>query len=377
MKKRSLVALLLCLALLVCGCGGKAEPAATEPAASGANAPSAGDAAPAEPENPYASMATAIMLPGIEGENPIFQMLVRGIKKACAELGAPEPKVVEGGDQWTAYGKYLTSLAESGLYDILFTCTAVMNYCVKDTSATYPDQKIVLLDADILGYAAKYPEGKLPDNVWGVSFDLYQLGYLGGYFAGLITQSAMPRANAEHVVGLVFTDVYDPWEIDTKTGFINGARAACPDVEVLNSIVGDWVDPQKAADVTRALFTQGADVVYYTGGASTYGCVTEAAAQRKYAIANDNNAISLDPETIPGCSMILGEDAAYKYALMALKDELPWGTGEAIGAADGVISFTFDDPSYLEKVPQDIRDKMTAAFEGLVNGTIDAHAPIS
>ena len=98
----------------------------------------------------------------------------------------------------------------------------------------------------------------------------------------LVTESDMERANPDKAVGLVFTDIYDPWEVDLKTGFTNGVKAVDPDIEIINSIIGDWVDPQKGASVTRALIAQGVDVVYYTTGAYFYGNVgTRASAPAK------------------------------------------------------------------------------------------------
>ncbi len=364
MKKTRLLALVLCLCLAFLGCG--------EPAPAPEAPVQGGDAA----KTFYPDVRTAIMLPGIEGENPIFQMYVAGLNRACTELGAPAPKVVEGGDDWNSYGKYLISLAESGLYDVLFTCTDVMRYHVADVHERFPDQKLVILDADMDGYRSLLPNGEIPENVYGISFDKYEQGYLGGMFCALVTKSAMPRANSELVVGLVFTDLYDPWDIDVKTGFTNGVRDVDPEIVILNSIIGDWVDPQKGADVTRALFAQGADIVYYTTGASAYGCVTEAAAQGKYAVSSDNNAISLDPETIAGCTLIAGEEIAYKLATESITGTLAYGVCEHVGADMGVVSFTFDDPVYLENVPADIQEKMRAAYQGLIDGTIDPHRPI-
>ena len=361
--KRKCFALLLILALVLSltACGGSSE--------------SSGDATAADGD--HSGFKTAIMLPGIEGENAIFQMIANGIRDACSELGAPEPKVVEGGDQWTSYGKYLNNLAATGEYDVIFTTTDVMRSPVKDTVAAYPDQKIVMIDADVVGYESKFADGKIPETVWGVSFDLYQLGYLGGTFCALVTESDMERANPDKAVGLVFTDIYDPWEVDLKTGFTNGVKAVDPDIEIINSVIGDWVDPQKGASVTRALIAQGVDVVYYTTGASAYGCVTECETQEKYAVANDNNTISLSPDTIVGCSLVQGYDAAYEAAKGAIEGTLEYGTGRVYGASEGVITFTFDDPVYLEKVPEDIRNAMDEAYKGLADGSIDAHAPIS
>ncbi|MDR1800673.1 MAG: BMP family ABC transporter substrate-binding protein [Lachnospiraceae bacterium] len=330
----------------------------------------------AESSSDYADFKTALMLPGIEGENAIFQMIANGIRDACKELGAPEPKVVEGGDQWTAYEKYLTSLAEAGIYEVIFTTTDVMRYCVNQAHKAYPEQKFVLIDADLNGYKDKFDGKEIPSTVWGVSFDLYQLGYLGGYFCGLVTQSDMERANDKLVVGLVFTDIYDPWEVDVKTGFTNGVKAAGANIEIINSVIGDWVDPQKGADVTRALFAQGADIVYYTTGASTYGCVTEAEAQGKYAIANDNNSISLSPDTVIACTLVEGYQAAHEAAIGAIQGTLEYGTGRTVGAAEGVISFTFDDPVTLEKVPAEILEKMQEAYQGLIDGSIDPRTPL-
>ena len=368
MKFKAVLTLALSILLIFATACGKptANDAAKSPSGTGAATAS-----------PYADFKTALMLPGTEGENAIFKIIANGIRKACSDLGAPEPKVVEGGDQWTAYGKYLNSLAEAGIYDVIFTTTDVMRYCVNETLKSYPNQKFVLIDSDLNGYTNQFEGGKIPPTIWGVSFDLYQLGYLGGYFCGLVTQSKMERANPDLVVGLVFTDVYDAWEVDVKTGFINGVKAANPDIKIINSIIGDWVDPQKGADVTRALFAQGVDIVYYTTGASTYGCVTEAEAQKKYAVPDDNNAISLSKDTIVGCTLVEGYQAAYDAAYGAISGTLEYGTGRTVGAAEGVISFTFDDPVTKEKVPADILQKMKDAYQGLIDGTIDAHAPIA
>ena len=356
--------MIIALVLSLAACGGSSSGGSDGGSASGG-------------DSDYSNFKTAIMLPGIEGENAIFQMIANGIRDACKELGAPEPKVVEGGDQWTSYGKYLNSLAAAKEYDVIFTTTDVMRACVKDAVAAYPDQKFVMIDADLIGYESKFADGKIPDTVWGVSFDLYQLGYLGGTFCALVTQSDMERANPDLKVGLVFTDIYDPWEVDLKTGFTNGVKAVNPDTEIINSVIGDWVDPQKGASVTRALIAQGVDVVYYTTGASAYGCVTECEAQKAYAVANDNNTISLSPDTIVGCSLVQGYDAAYEAAKGAIEGTLEYGTGRVYGAAEDVITFTFDDPVYLEKVPEDIRQAMDAAYAGLKDGSIDAHAPIN
>lgn len=362
MKKNGYLALLLALLVLLSAC----SPAAGDPGTSATPAPT-----PTPSEQPSGGQEddlfkTAVMVPGIVGENPIFQMYVGGIQRACNELGLPEPNIVEGGDDWGAYARLLASFADSGEYDVIITFTDSMCDTVKIWSGKYPEQKYILIDGDLEDYM-----GTIPANVYSMRNRDDELGYIGGYFCGLVTKSTMERANADLAVGLVFTDEYEPWEKDIKPTFINGAKAVDPDIEVINVVVGDWVDPIKGAEVTRALFARGVDIVWYTTGASTYGCVTEAAAQKKYAVASDNNSIALDPETIVGCTMIQGEPISYDIMMRAATNELPYGTADVFGAADGTITFTFDDPVYLEKVPQGIRDAMAAMYADLVAGKID------
>jgi len=57
--------------------------------------------------------------------------------------------------------------------------------------------------------------------------------------------------------------------------------------------------------------------------------------------------------------------------LRAFRGELPFGTVERWGLKEGVIGFTFDDPNYIEIVPESIREKMIQVYKGLMNGAID------
>ncbi len=319
-----------------------------------------------EPEKTFTS---AILIPGTLGDNPIFQMMVGGAEEAAAEAGYDKPKVVEGGDDYAGYGNLLLSLAEAKSYDLLITYTDSMVEDVLSIAETFPDQKILLLDGDIPSTGQKNPS-----NVYSARFKNEDLGYLGGCFAALITKSDLPNANADLKVGLIFTDIYPTWSNYTQPGFENGVKAVDPEVEVVFSVVGNWVDPLKGAEVARAQFAQGVDVVWFTTGASTYGAVDEAKRQNKYAICSDNNGIADAPEVILGCTLIEGRESAKDAFIKAYKGELPYGTADVMGAKEGVVSFTFDDPSYLEKVPKDIRDAMEAIYKDLVDGKIDTLA---
>jgi basic membrane lipoprotein Med (substrate-binding protein (PBP1-ABC) superfamily) len=362
MKKKfwALLLVLIMILLATTACGGKTESnkddSAAEPSTSG-------EVAETGPEQTFTS---AILIPGTLGDNPIFQMMVEGAQEAAAELGVSEPKVVEGGDDYAGYEKLFLSLAESKSYDLLITYTDSMVESVLKIAAMYPEQKIQLLDGDIIGIGQE-----VPSNVYSCRFKNEDLGYLGGCFAGLLTKSDLPYANEDLKVGLIFTDIYPAWTNYIQPAFENGAKSIDPHIEVVFSVVGNWVDPLKGAEVARAQFSQGVDVVWFTTGASTYGAVDEAKRQQKYAICSDNNGISAAPDVILGCTLITGKDTAKESFIKAYKDELPYGTAEDLGAKEGVVSFTFDDPNYLENVPEEIRNKMEAIYKDLADGRID------
>ena len=357
--KKKFWAILLVLIMILLGttaCGGKPESndSAAEPSTSGESA---------EPEKTFTS---AIVIPGTLGDNPIFQMMVGGAEEAAAEAGFAKPKEVEGGDDYAGYEKLLLSLAESQSYDLLITYTDSMAESVLKIAAMYPEQKIQLLDGDITSTGQE-----VPPNVYSSRFKNEDLGYLGGCFAGLITKSDLPNANKDLKVGLIFTDIYPSWTNYIQPAFEKGAKSIDPQIEIVFSVVGNWVDPLKGAEVARAQFAQGVDVVWFTTGASTYGAVDEAKRQHKYAICSDNNGISAAPEVILGCTVIEGKDTAKESFVKAYKGELAYGTVEDLGAKEGVVSFTFDDPSYLEKVPEEIRSRMEAIYKDLAGGKID------
>lgn len=364
-NKKLMIIMILCLGLLLGSCGGS----------DGDGNPASGPASPAA-SSPQSTAETgtgdgfkiAVMSPGVIGENPTFQQLIAGVEQACDELGLEAPNVVEGGEDWEAYGRMLASLADTGEYDVILTYTDYMCDNIKTCSETYPDQKFILLDGDLTAYM-----DAIPDNVYAMRYREEDLGYMGGYFCALVTQSDMERANDDLKVGLIFTDEYDPWEERIKPCFINAVKTVNPDIKVVNSIVGDWVDPNKGAEVARAQFAEGVDIVWYTSSASTYGVVTEAAAQERYVVANDDSDFEMDPDTIVGGTVIKAQNLAYQVAKSAALEELAYGSFEVGGVAQGVISFTFDNPVYLEKVPQDIRDAMQEMYDKLAAGEIDPY----
>ena len=269
-----ILALVMVLSLVACGGGASDAEGGDEGAA----------------DSGYADFKTAIMLPGTEGENAIFQMLCDGIRAACADAGAPEPKVVEGGGEWTSYGKYLTSLAAAQEYDVIFTTTDVMRYNVNETLKAFPDQKIVILDADLLDYESKFDGGKIPATVWGMSFDLYQLGYLGGKATGTYdeaTEKAV-RAFQKKTKGLWEDGVAGP---DTLAALYSDSAAKATS---LAASTGETLEKGSEGEAVRSLQKRLKELGYLSGTVDgSFGIATEAAViafQQRNGLTADGKA---------------------------------------------------------------------------------------
>ena len=310
----------------------------------------------------------AIMLPGVQSENATFDMYVKGIQKALDENGSPELKVIEGGASTINYSRYLKELAESEEYDVVFTCTNTVTSILLDIAAQYPDQKFAIVKGDLSNLTET-----IPSNIYAVEFDSYEEGFLGGYFCSLVTGSDMPRANAELAVGVMFPSVTATWQEQALPGFKYGAELANPDVTVHCLLVNSWTDITKGQDIARALMALGVDTIWYSTGASCYGAVLEAQDKGCYAVASDHNAIDFDAvgETIVGCNITDGTTATYKVAKEIMDGSAPFGTQEYWGAKESVITFTWDDPVYLQYVPEEIRNAMSDIYAKMQSGEIN------
>jgi len=306
------------------------------------------------------SYSVALMITGEVGGNPIYEMMVNGAKAAAAEAGF-ELKIVEGGYNPAKWEPNLISLAATRKYDLIVTFTEGMPKSVEKVAKMFPNQKIALID----GIAPILP------NVFSLGFKDEEMCYLAGYFAGLVTISDLPNANPDLKVGLLAGDIYPAMTDRMKPAYTNGAKSVNKDIEVLFSAAGTWSDPNKGKELAQAQFDQGADIILIIAGGTGVGAIQEATEKGKYIIGVDSNIIGFAPGTILACTLKHADLAIKDVLLRASKGELAFGTAERWGVKEGVIDFTFDDPDYIQFVPQDIRNKMIEVYNAIKSGEID------
>ncbi|ACR79021.1 BMP family ABC transporter substrate-binding protein [Kosmotoga olearia] len=292
-----------------------------------------------------------IMIPGEIGGNPIYELVFQGAERAREE--GINVKLVEGGYNPGKWEPLLRAMAASGRYDLLITFTEGLPQSVKKLAVEFQKQKFALID------------GKLNEsisNVYSVAFRDEEMTFLAGIFAGLITVSELPGVNPDPVVGLIAGDTYPAMMNKMKPGFENGVRFVLPDAKIIFSVAGNWADPGKGRELASKQFDEGVDVILSIAGGTGIGIIEEAARRGKYVIGVDSNIISMRPGTILACSLKHIDRVVYETIMAAADGTITYGVNETVGVFEGVIDFTFEDPHYLEIVPERIQEIMKASY---------------
>ena len=150
-------------------------------------------------------------------------------------------------------------------------------------------------------------------------------------------------------------------------GYEQGAKYAVPKVEVLAAMTGTtpaaWTDPARGAELTKAQFAQGVDVVFAAAGTTGLGIMQAAKDAGKLAIGVDSNQNHLHPGTIL-TSMVKRVDLA---VLQAFKGVQPGIT--ALGLKEGGVDYALDDNN-AKLVSADMKKKVDAAKSDIIGGKI-------
>jgi basic membrane protein A and related proteins len=130
-----------------------------------------------------------------------------------------------------------------------------------------------------------------PDNIWhiGRKFAYNSAFFLQGYLAGSMTETGT----------VAFIGAVDfPDAIGGANSFFLGAREANPDVELLHTFTGDFVDPVTARRAAEALIAEGADVlsVFLNEAVSGVAQAAEQAPHQVYFTALYTEKSSLSPD---------------------------------------------------------------------------------
>lgn len=185
-------------------------------------------------------------------------------------------------------------------------------------------------------------------NLLSIDFREDEGSFLAGVTAALMTtNTAIPRINADKIVGLVAGDD-SPVVMEFVSGFKQGVEFIDKDIQIKTSFIGDWSDPIKGKQAANQLYAQKADVIFQVAALTGMGVLEAAKDANKYAIGVDINQNSIQPGFVPASMIKDVGEAIYSLFTKYKNGELQKDGIIELGVKDNIIYLAIDE--YSEKI---------------------------
>jgi basic membrane protein A and related proteins len=291
-----------------------------------------------------------------------------GVQKAATDFGM-DSKFIES-KQPTDYEKNIDQFATEK-YDVIVTVGFLMGDATAAKAKQYPGIKFAIIDNQYfptkgVAYCDDtkkdcYVDGGLT-NVTSLMFQEDQVGFLAGVLAGGMTKTGTVCT----VSGMEIPPV-----VRYVQGYQNGAKYAKPDVKTLNVYIPSFVDPAKGKETGQSMISQGCDVVFGVGGNTGNGGLLAASEKNLMAIGVDVDQYITYPE-VKGALISSAQKnvdvAVYNFLKSVSDGSVKAGALTANVQNGGVGLAPYHD--WDSKIPQAVKDKVSAALAGLKGGTI-------
>ncbi|MCC8028139.1 MAG: BMP family ABC transporter substrate-binding protein [Clostridium sp.] len=344
---------IVALSLAACG-GGKtgqsSQTAVSETQASEAKAAPEGGALTESGGEPF-RVALMVGVGGI-GDGGFNDSMLAGVKNAEADYGIEyqlvEPKEV------SEFEANFTDLSASGKYDLIIGGGFDAVEALQKVASEFPEQKYLFVDGEVADC----------DNVTSVLFKDNEKTYLVGTVAALNTKT--------NKIGMV-VGVDSPSQNVFVAGYMAGAKAANPDVEVMVKYVGSFADTTTAKELALAESEAGADIIFAAAGGSGLGVFNAAQQGGFKAIGADVNQCLIDPDSIM-LSAIRKIDVVIKDGVKSAIDGTLEGGTMVPGLKEDALGIT-NEGSNVEIDPASLAAADTAR-EKIIAGEITVPSTI-
>ena len=360
MKK--LTAALLAMSMtagLLAGCGAP-EPeettAATEAAADTSKEAGDGSAEAVNPED----YKVGLMIPGNLGDKSFFDAAFNSIEPIKEQLGVTV-EYVECGTDTSKFYPALVDMCEAG-YDLILTISSNNDDALVQAAEEYPDQKFINLDDEMTNP---------PANVYIMGTKNNEMSFLAGA-AGALKAAELGENTIGFVGGM---DI--PGINEFLVGYIEGAQAINPDIKVSTSYVGSFTDTAKAKENALLLYNSGLSVIFAAAGQSGLGVIDAAVEQGKFVIGVDSDQAEALKDSQPDMAAVIItsaikniSDNAVKAVDRAMKGEIPYGTREVFGLADGAVGIA-ENEFYEQLLSEEARAQIEELKQQVIAGEVE------
>ncbi len=247
-------------------------------------------------------------------------------------------------------------------FDVIVGSTDLEELVIK-FAEQYPDTKFWLYDNEM-----DYSQGNL-ENVMSIHYNANEAAYIGGYLAAATSDTG--------IIG--FLGGRDMVEVrDFYVGYVEGARAADPDIKVVSAEVGNFEDHAKGKELGAELFDQGASMVFNVAAGAGIGLI-EAAVEKDGQVLGvdlDQAAIfaargqSLYAERIPTSVMKNIGESLNLAVESELAGEIDYGQVQSVGLAEDGVGLA-DNAYFYEAYSGELIKKASDLKKQIINGEIE------
>jgi len=222
-----------------------------------------------------AKLKVAAALPGIITDKGWNQAAFEALKQLEKDVGAQiaYTERVSQADQTEVMSDY----ARRG-FNLVFGHGGEFDSAGKQVAQRFPKTKVVITAGTVTG-----------PNLASAQVNVFQMGYLSGTVAGLMTKS--------NKIAVIVAQKFKQTD-EMVLGYTEGAKAVNPKIGVFSSYTGDWNDVAKAKEAAIAHIAKGADIVWPILDHALLG-VFDAVKERKvFALGFTGDQLDLAPQSI-------------------------------------------------------------------------------
>lgn len=313
-------------------------------------------------------LKVVLLINGVLGDKSFFDSAERGLQRAEQELGV-QTKTIEASYDPTKWEPALVDAAANEDYDILIVGTFDMASYLEKVAPQYPDKRFIIFDAPV-----EY-ENCGCGNVYSILYKQNEGSYLAGVYAAAMTTEDVADMNPDAVIGSVGGQEI-PVILDFMVGYEQGAKDTNPDIQVIRQFADSWDDPAKGKELTKAQYSQGADIVFQIAGGTGQGVFEAAAEDGRYAIGVDSDQATVVEQADPDqaarilTSMMKNVDnSLFRAITLHQAGTLPYGEAEALGIAEGGVGLA-RNKYYDQATPTEVKSMVDEAEKKIIDGEI-------
>lgn len=301
-------------------------------------------------------LSVALTVNGALGDQGFFDDAQRGMTQLKADGHKTETLQADASNpaQWRSN---LESVS-TGSWGLAVAGTAQMTDIMTAVAKKFPNQKFLAFDTVVDA-----------PNVASITYKQNEGAFLAGVLAAYVTtdKASFPLSSGNKTVGILGgMDI--PVINDFVVGFEAGIKAVDPKIKVLVSYVGSWSDPVKGYSQAKAMFADGADVVFQAAGGSGVGALQAAKDSNKYAIGVDQNQNAIQPGHVLASVLKHVGNSLVEAVAAADAGTLKFGKTTSYGLANKGVGLDFDNNSNL--VSSEIQQKIDALAQQVIDGKI-------